>query len=29
MKVEWDHQKARLNLRKHKVSFEEGGYGSE
>jgi uncharacterized DUF497 family protein len=23
MKIEWDPNKARLNLRKHKVSFEE------
>ena len=23
MKIEWDQKKARLNLRKHKVSFEE------
>jgi uncharacterized DUF497 family protein len=23
MKIEWDPKKARLNLRKHKVSFEE------
>jgi len=23
MKIEWDSNKARLNLRKHKVSFEE------
>ena len=23
MKIEWDPSKARLNLRKHKVSFEE------
>ena len=23
MKIEWDAAKARLNLRKHKVSFEE------
>jgi len=23
MKIEWDPEKARLNLRKHKVSFEE------
>jgi uncharacterized protein len=23
MKIEWDHKKAKLNLRKHKVSFEE------
>lgn len=23
MKFEWDQEKARLNLRKHKVSFEE------
>ncbi len=23
MKIEWDLKKARLNLRKHKVSFEE------
>jgi len=23
MKIEWDSRKARLNLRKHKVSFEE------
>ena len=25
MKLEWDHRKAKLNLRKHKVSFEEAG----
>ncbi len=23
MRIEWDHRKARSNLRKHKVSFEE------
>ena len=23
MKIEWDPKKARSNLRKHKVSFEE------
>lgn len=23
MKIEWDPKKARLNLRKHKISFEE------
>jgi len=23
MKIEWDPKKARANLRKHKVSFEE------
>jgi len=27
MKIEWDPLKARLNLQKHKVSFEEGATG--
>jgi len=27
MKIEWDPKKARSNVRKHKVSFEEAAIG--
>jgi len=29
MKIEWDPLKAKLNLRKHKVSFEEAATGAD
>jgi len=29
MKIEWDPKKARLSLRKHKVSFEEAATGAD
>jgi uncharacterized DUF497 family protein len=29
MRYEWDEEKNRLNQKKHRISFENGGFGLE